>query len=63
MTYRTRIIPDYCALILSLKEILDSVIYQLEEDDRMGVDPTVSFLEAADNLDQQLSAMRRDLGL
>lgn len=54
---------DYCALLLSMKELLEEVLFQLREDEVAGVDPSASFLEAADMLDQFMSGMKRDLGI
>lgn len=63
MSYRGPNTPDYCLLILTVKDILEGTLERLAEDERLGADPCYSFLDAMDQLEQDLGAIKRDLGV
>lgn len=55
--------PDYTGYLLTLKEVLEDLLFRIKEDDATGVDPAVSCLEAYDLLEQHLDHVKRELGV
>lgn len=54
---------DYCGYLLNLKEKLEEILESINEDDACGVDPSFSCMEAYDNLQQWLDAVKTDMGV
>lgn len=60
---RSNVLPDWCGYLLSLREVLEDIIFLLDEDDRTGVSPDLSYLEASDRLNQYLDQVKQELGI
>jgi len=55
--------PDWESTALTLKEVLEDVLQQLQDDNLEGVRPDIAVLSALDTLEGYFAAVKLDLGL
>ncbi len=58
-----RAVPQWEGYLDSLQETLESILYSIEANRRMGVRANIACLEAYDELDRYMSTIKSDLGI